>query len=145
MARLFTLREAERLLPAVERELRRAIELKSTYQNSQQQFAEELRALSMLGGVIPDTKKIAALRAGGENALSELKLAIASIEDQGVLVKDLDMGLIDFLSRYQGREVCLCWKLGEDGIRFWHGADEGFRGRKPIDDEFLANHSGDGE
>src|ERR1700685_2137989 len=98
MARLFTLREAERLLPAVEEALRRAIEMKSRYQSSQQQFAQELRTLSMLGGGIPDTKKIASLRAGGDNALSELKLAITSIEDQGVLVKDLDMGLIDFLS-----------------------------------------------
>ena len=49
----------------------------------------------------------------------------------------------DFMTRYQNREVCLCWKLGEDAIRFWHGAEEGFRGRKPIDEEFLAEHRGD--
>jgi hypothetical protein len=39
--------------------------------------------------------------------------------------------------------VCLCWKLGEDRIRFWHSTDEGFRGRKEIDQEFLQNHRGD--
>jgi hypothetical protein len=61
----------------------------------------------------------------------------------GVLVKDLDIGLIDFLTHYQGREVCLCWKLGEERIRFWHGTGEGFAGRKPIDGEFLENHRGD--
>jgi hypothetical protein len=47
------------------------------------------------------------------------------------------------MARYQGRDVCLCWKLGEDAIRFWHGAEEGFRGRKRIDDEFLLNHTGE--
>jgi hypothetical protein len=51
--------------------------------------------------------------------------------------------LIDFPALYQGREVLLCWKLGEDRIAFWHGVDEGFRGRKPIDDEFRENHRGD--
>ena len=43
----------------------------------------------------------------------------------------------------RGEEVCLCWRLGEVRIEFWHGVDEGFRGRKPIDEEFLANHKGD--
>jgi hypothetical protein len=66
------------------------------------------------------------------------------MEDMGVLVKDLDIGLIDFLTRYHGREVCLCWKLGEDRIAFWHGMEEGFRGRKAIDQEFVRNHRGDG-
>ena len=51
---------------------------------------------------------------------------------------------IDFLTLYHGREVCLCWKLGEDRIRFWHGMEEGFRGRKAIDEEFLENHAGGG-
>ena len=143
MAHLFTLREAERLLPVVEKELRQAIERKDAYENAQRRLAMELRDLSMLGGVIPDTAKINALKTQAENSLAELKLAISSIHDRGCLIKDLDMGLIDFMTRYQGREVCLCWKLGEEGIHFWHGAQEGFRGRKPIDDDFMANHSGD--
>ena len=66
-----------------------------------------------------------------------LKEALEQIEETGALVKDLDIGLIDFLSRFQDRDVCLCWKLGETGIGFWHGVEEGFRGRKPIDQEFL--------
>ncbi len=55
-------------------------------------------------------------------------------------MKDLDIGLVDFPTLFQGEEVYLCWKLGEAGIRFWHGIDEGFRGRKPIDAEFLEHH-----
>jgi len=143
MARLFTLGEAERLLPAVEKDLRLAIERKAGYENAQRRLAMELRDLSMLGGAIPNTVKINTLKTQAEHALAELKLALSSIEDHGCLLKDLDIGLIDFMTRYQGREVCLCWKLGEEGIHYWHGEHEGFRGRKPIDEDFLANHSAD--
>jgi len=59
----------------------------------------------------------------------------------GVEVKDPLTGLIDFRSVRQGQEVYLCWQLGEDDIRFWHGVQEGFAGRKAIDAHFLAHHS----
>jgi hypothetical protein len=85
-----------------------------------------------------------ASRARRDTSAVALKEALETIEGTGALVKDLDMGLIDFLSLYRGREVCLCWKLGEDSIQFWHGTDEGFRGRKPIDEDFLKKHRGEG-
>jgi hypothetical protein len=50
---------------------------------------------------------------------------------------------VDFPTLFRGVEVYLCWKLGESGIEFWHGVDEGFRGRKPIDQDFLDHHEGD--
>ena len=58
--------------------------------------------------------------------------AAASLQRLGVLVKDLDTGLVDFPARHNGEDVLLCWQLGEDEIAFWHGADEGFAGRKPL-------------
>lgn len=54
------------------------------------------------------------------------------INDAGAQIKSLEEGLLDFPSRRGGEEVLLCWKLGEDEIRYWHGADEGFAGRKPL-------------
>jgi hypothetical protein len=48
-------------------------------------------------------------------------------------VKDLDVGLLDFPARINNQEVYLCWRLGEDRIRFYHRQDEGFSARKPID------------
>jgi hypothetical protein len=59
------------------------------------------------------------------------------------VVKDLDIGLIDFPTLFHGVEVYLCWKLDEPAIEFWHGVDEGFRGRKAIDRDFRDNHRGD--
>jgi hypothetical protein len=58
-------------------------------------------------------------------------------------VKDLELGLLDFPTLYRGKEVCLCWRLGEPEIAFWHEVDEGYKGRKPIDQAFLENHRGD--
>jgi hypothetical protein len=57
---------------------------------------------------------------------------VARIHEVGALVKDLDDGLVDFPATRGGRDVMLCWRLGEDEIGFWHGLDEGFSGRKPL-------------
>jgi hypothetical protein len=58
--------------------------------------------------------------------------AIDELERLGVLVKDLDTGLIDFPARRGDEEVLLCWQLGEDEVAFWHGVEEGYAGRKPL-------------
>ena len=57
---------------------------------------------------------------------------VAQLEELGVVVKDLDRGLVDFPALRDGEEVLLCWEVGEDEIAFWHGVDEGFAGRKPL-------------
>ena len=62
--------------------------------------------------------------------------AVACVErlsDLGVLLKDLDLGLLDFPSVRHGEPVLLCWHAGEDSVSTWHGLEEGFAGRKPID------------
>jgi hypothetical protein len=57
---------------------------------------------------------------------------VEQLEGLGVLVKDLDRGLIDFPALHDGEEVLLCWQVGEERVAFWHGVDEGFAGRKPL-------------
>ena len=58
--------------------------------------------------------------------------AAEQLERLGVLVKDLDTGLVDFPALHEGEEVLLCWQLGEEEVTYWHGVDEGFAGRKPL-------------
>ena len=58
--------------------------------------------------------------------------AAERLEQLGVLVKDLDTGLVDFPALHEGEEVLLCWQVGEDEVAHWHGVDEGFAGRKPL-------------
>lgn len=71
-----------------------------------------------------------------EEDLSELALRIATgireITRMGVVVKDLDHGLVDFPSRRDGRVVYLCWRLGEERVAFWHEIDSGYFGRQPL-------------
>jgi hypothetical protein len=140
MPRYFTLNESERLLPEVERVLRDALFHKGEYQKADDELDSSVQHIRMSGGARVDRGAYLATRARRDTSAAALKDALERIENIGALVKDLDIGLIDFLSLYRGREVCLCWKLGEDHIRFWHGAEEGFRGRKLIDDEFVAGH-----
>jgi len=57
---------------------------------------------------------------------------VERLEHLGVLVKDLERGLVDFPALRDGKEVLLCWEVGEDEVAFWHGLEEGFAGRKPL-------------
>jgi hypothetical protein len=65
---------------------------------------------------------------------TEIAVLVGELEAAGVQVKDLDQGLIDFPARHPESQetVLLCWHLGEDGVQYWHGVEEGFAGRKPL-------------
>ena len=143
MPRFFTLQQAELLLPHVESAIREAIALKSGFQEAEDACQAQQRRVMMLGGVVVDHSQLLDRKRRRESSAQHLKDVIEKIQDCGCLVKDLDIGLIDFPTLFNGQEVYLCWKLGESGIRFWHGVQEGFRGRKAIDQEFLDHHQGD--
>jgi hypothetical protein len=143
MPRYFTLDQAHRTLPHVEDTIRRAIDLKADYQSAEEELRELTRKVMASGGMMLDREHVANLRNTREESASRLRTAIETVQELGCVVKDLDIGLLDFPTLYKGQEVYLCWRLGETRIEYWHGMDEGFRGRKAIDDDFLANHRGD--
>lgn len=66
--------------------------------------------------------------------VSHLMALIQQIRDMGVILKDVDKGLVDFPYVRQGKIVYLCWHLGEDAIGYWHDIEAGFAGREPLDD-----------
>ena len=142
MARYFTLPEAARILPRVERYLREGLLHRSEAMKAHEELEAASTRIRMAGGMRIQPGPLLAARARREASTDALKKSLEKIEELGVLVKDLDIGLIDFMTRYRDQDVCLCWKLGEEGIHFWHGAEEGFRGRKPIDREFMEGHGG---
>jgi len=143
MSRRFTIQEAERVLPEVKHALKLAVELKAAYLDAETQFHAATQRIAMAGGSLVNQESLLSLRSRRDATAQRLKEAVAEVQKHGCLVKDLDLGLLDFPTLFRGVEVYLCWKLGEDGIRFWHGVEEGYRGRKPIDREFLDNHRGD--
>ncbi len=143
MPKRFTLPEAQSLIPSVDRLIRKAVELKSGYTDAEQRVEAFQRRILMMGGIVVDRSKVKEHRAERDEAAAGLRRVIEEVQELGCVVKDLDMGLVDFPTLFHGREVYLCWKLGESSIAFWHGTDEGFAGRKAIDDEFRENHQGD--
>ncbi|MBZ5610673.1 MAG: DUF2203 domain-containing protein [Acidobacteriia bacterium] len=143
MPRFFTFQQALELLPQVESVIRDAIAFKSEYQEAETAWQDFQRRVMMQGGVLVDHAQLLDRKNRREVSVQHLKEALEKIQEYGCLVKDLDVGLIDFPTLLHGEEVYLCWKLGETGISFWHGVHEGFRGRKPIDREFLDNHQGE--
>ena len=67
-----------------------------------------------------------------EELANRFKTLVQEINDSGMILKDLERGLVDFPMLYEGREVYLCWLLGESTIEFWHETDSGFAGRQPL-------------
>ena len=68
-------------------------------------------------------------------ALSEgLREGIQQLVDWSIELKDLQTGLVDFPALREGREVYLCWQLGEPDVGYWHEIDTGFSGRMPVDE-----------
>jgi hypothetical protein len=91
----------------------------------------------MMGGVIVPYEKLATLRVEHQQLAETLKSALDRILETGCVIKDLEVGLLDFPALVNNEEVYLCWRLGEDRIRFYHRQDEGFAGRKPLDPNDL--------
>jgi hypothetical protein len=85
------------------------------------------------GGGIPPAV-LADATAAVEREARSLARTIDAIAEHGAQVKDLDEGLIDFPALHRGETVLLCWKLGEDAIRYWHRVEDGFAGRRPVEE-----------
>ncbi len=119
--RLFTLEEANRSLPLVARIVRDIVNTHALASQLQEKLDES-----------PAGKEAAATRARLQEVLSRLQDYVDELTAVGAALKDYDMGLIDFPSQHQGREVYLCWKLGEEQIGYWHELHTGFAGRQPV-------------
>jgi hypothetical protein len=118
--RRFTLAQANRSLPLVKR---------------------------IVGDIVRTHEKVTALQAALTDAkpkaqppiqtdldktIEQLQNYVDELHEIGVDLKDFQMGLVDFLGRHQGRDVSLCWKLGEPAIAYWHELQTGFAGRQPV-------------
>lgn len=137
MSRTFTVAEAESLLPVLESLLRSAIQAKSLIEEVDTEQQALANRIFVNGGTLVDVVAVARRKAEREKALQRAKDAVAEIDATGVQVKDLDIGLLDFPCIVGEEVILLCWKLGEKKITHWHGTQEGFAGRKPIDDRIL--------
>ena len=132
--RSFTLDEAQSLLPILESLLRTAIEGKKLIETVDAELQELAHRVFLSGGLLVNIIQVARRKAEREKTIQRVKDTLAEIDATGVQVKDLDIGLLDFPCNVEGGTILLCWKLGESSITHWHGVDEGFAGRKRIDE-----------
>ena len=135
--RTFTLSEAQALLPVLESLLRTAMEGKQVAEAVEGELSALQHRVFLSGGLRLDILQVLRRKAEGEKAAQRARDAVAEISAAGVQIKDLDIGLLDFPCNVDGEIVLLCWKAGEKDITHWHGLQEGFAGRKPIDERIT--------
>lgn len=122
----FTVEEANALLPSIIKKFKELVDLKDQIIKTQTEMETDPRYMSSLKEHILKKQEFNAILANFYKTVSE-------IENTGVVVKSVEEGLLDFPSLRFNEEIWLCWKEGETEIRFWHGKDEGFNGRKPLE------------
>lgn len=135
--RTFSLEEAQSLLPVLESLLRTAITGKKIIEEVEAEQQTLSHRIFLNGGMFLDVVPLARRKAERVKAEQRAKDAVAEIDSIGVHVKDIDIGLLDFPCEVEGQIILLCWKLGEKSITHWHGTQEGFAGRKPIDERIA--------
>jgi hypothetical protein len=135
----FSLDEAQSLVPVLEVLLRRAIEAKAAAEQLETELEQLGQSIFFSGGMQVDTGRVARQRSGLRTAVQQVKDAVEEIDSIGVQVKDLETGLLDFPSPLGDEIVLLCWKMGEAKIAYWHRVEDGFQGRRPLDERFVRN------
>ncbi len=143
--RIFTLEEAQSLLPVLEALLKRAMEGKRSAETVESGINGLAQRIYFSGGMRVQTQEIARQRAEMENHLKLVRESIAEIDAIGVQVKDLDTGLLDFPCRMDDQVVLLCWRMGEPAIEHWHTLEAGFQGRQPVDERFRRRAASGGQ
>jgi hypothetical protein len=127
---LFTLEEANALLPRVETMLRELRRQREALAEKQHEYADAVQQSSSNGHGM--SEKLAAQRTEMQQLVEDINAGIEDINGLGCVVKDVDLGLIDFPGQRDGEVVNLCWQLGEKEIGFWHPLDTGFAHRQPL-------------
>lgn len=118
--RHFTLDQANKALPLVRRVIADIIRTHAGAVSLQQQLEKAV------------AKDRGLLQTQLETTMHRLEDYVDELSEIGCDLKDYQMGLIDFTGRHEGRDVCLCWKMGEEQVGFWHELDAGYTGRQPI-------------
>jgi hypothetical protein len=96
---------------------------------------EEMKAMADEAG-IPlaslTTERLLRHRPAARVLVAELETIVQAIEEDGAVLKDIQLGLVDFPAELDGETIYLCWQFGEPEVAFWHRPDEGFAGRRPL-------------
>jgi len=131
LQRIFTPDEANAALTELRPLVEEMVAAKRALDEAQERADEVSTRISGNGGGLPPAE-LAEVHDLVSRRATALARALEQIQSLGVVVKDLDSGLVDFPSVRDGEDVLLCWQLGEDEVAFWHRYEDGYAGRRPI-------------
>ena len=130
--RLFTLDEANYLVPWLERTFQRLNESLARLEEAREKVAGMQRTQQRLNGTFQQHDEFNSLQSELDEIGKDLQGIVDTIAAEGIIVRDVSTGLVDFPHMREGREVYLCWIGGEESIGFWHETDRGFAHRQPL-------------
>ena len=120
----FTVEEANALLPSILSIFERVHAVREKMAEHQEEFDQVHKSAPTNGGSKDGSEMVSQTEAVGR--------LLMELEDKGIVLKDIDSGLIDFPHMRDDEEVFLCWKIGEKRVTHWHTLNAGFRGRQPL-------------
>lgn len=130
--RYFTREEAERLIPRLHEIMGRILGTRAEVARLRADLEAAQRTVILRGGVRLDQEFWRWRKQRLARGTAELRSRVGEILGLGATPKDLGLGLVDFPALLDDREINLCWRFGEQRIRFWHGLGEGYANRKPL-------------
>ena len=125
MGSYFTVKSANEILPIIIKKYEQAKKQKDLIIKTEQELTQSMSTENSLIDYATLKQKL-------NSAVTKFYQSLEDLENTGVVVKQLDQGLLDFPAKRFDQEIWLCWKEGETEVKFWHEKDSGFMGRKPI-------------
>ena len=119
----YTRDEAEALLPQVREWLAHLNELRSKIERDDKRITSLMQPGNDIGGDLVNRSI---------RTLADMQVLLGEFQKRDIHIKDIERGLLDFPAIIGGKEVFLCWELGEDNIEFWHDLETGYGGRERI-------------
>lgn len=133
MDKVFTVEQANRMLPLVRRIVEDAVREYVRWQDRVREFE-----LASVQSTVDHPDLIALeLEQDVQRLAESIDSYVHEIQQLGVQMKSLDNGIVDFPAELDGRPILLCWQLGEGSVEFWHEAEGGFSGRQPLTSQMI--------
>jgi hypothetical protein len=134
---LFTVEEANRLAAEIRPRLERLVARKREFDRLEQRMSILLVATAGAAEGNPDTRELRSIEEKRRRMGESIGKGVQELHAKGVMVKDLDRGLVDFYSLMGDRLVFLCWQAAEPEVSHWHSLEDGFEGRQQIKEAGL--------
>lgn len=142
MTRFYTIDDADQRLPDVRDVLVRLRDERGQLVDLRDRAVERLAAVAagrvgpgevdLDEALVSGDAELRRLRLRMQGVIDQMQAAVAQLDAWDVALRDIPTGLVDFPALVSGRQVWLCWRLGEDGVEWWHELDAGVAGRKPL-------------